>query len=76
MKLRKSPRMPGFDYRGWFAYSLTLVTRTRATIFITDDIVTPCIEAMNRSLESYDFALYAYCFMPGSLASPGFWKRL
>ena len=59
--------MPGFDYQGRFAYSLTLVTRTRATIFTADNIVTPCIEAMNRSLESYDFTLYAFCFMPDHL---------
>ena len=59
--------MPGFDYLGWFAYSLTLVTRKRQRVFGEAHTVQLVLDGLSRSLDAYGFTLHAYCFMPDHL---------
>lgn len=66
-KLRKSPRLKGFDYVGPFAYSLTLVTRDRAPVFAHQVEVAAALDRLRRSCTQYGFSLHAYCFAPDHL---------
>jgi putative transposase len=66
-KLRTSPRLKSFDYVGPFAYSLSLVTRGRASVFTDHDIVDTTLHCLGRSCSRYGFSLHAYCFMPDHL---------
>lgn len=66
-RLRKSPRIKGFDYKGGFAYFLTVVTRRRLLILSDRSAVKLVLQALDRSLSRYGFTLYAYCFMPDHL---------
>ena len=59
--------MPGFDYLGWFAYSLTLVTRKRAKLFNEPDNVELALKALSKSLRCHGFTVHANCFMPDHL---------
>ena len=66
-RFRKSPRIKDFDYTGWFAYSVTLVTRRRLPILRDERAVNLVLEALDRSLSRHGFTLHAYCFMPEHL---------
>ena len=66
-RFRKSPRIKGFDYKGGFAYSLTLVTRRRLPVLCDERAVNLILQALDRSLSRHGFALHAYCFMPDHL---------
>jgi len=67
MKLRKSPRLRDFHYTGPFAYHLTFATRERLPIFKGEDEVQPCLYALKKACERYDFHTLAFCFMPDHL---------
>ena len=66
-RLRRSPRLKDFDYVGPYAYSLTFVTRRRATLFREADIVQLVEAALLRACAQHTFTLHAYCFMPDHL---------
>ena len=63
-RLRKSPRLKGFDYAGPYAYSVTLVTRRRQPLFRNPNIVEIGEDALRRTCHQHGFTLHAYCFMP------------
>jgi putative transposase len=67
MKLRKSPRLRDFDYVGPFTYSLTLVTRDRASVFTEPAVVDATLHCLVHTCDRYDFSLHAYCLMPDHL---------
>ena len=60
-------RLPAFDYRGPFAYSLTLCTFERAKHFASDVIVGLVATEILRTAAECQFAVLAYCFMPDHL---------
>jgi REP element-mobilizing transposase RayT len=64
---RKSPRMPGFDYRGSLVAHVTIVTRLRQHIFTDDNLAQKCLDALNESAQRFDATLHAYCLMPDHL---------
>jgi putative transposase len=64
MRYRKSARLKDFDYTGWYAYSLTLVTRSRRRYFTAAGVVRMCLEALGQSLRRNGAVVRAYCFMP------------
>jgi putative transposase len=67
MKLRKSPRLREFHYTGPLVYHLTFVTRERLPAFKADEVVQPCLEALEVACERHGFDTLAFCFMPDHL---------
>ncbi len=67
MKLRQSPRLKGFSYRGGFAYNLTFVTRGRKPLLAQPAVVHPCLDDLTVAAVQDGFDLLAYCFMPDHL---------
>jgi putative transposase len=63
-RLRRSPRLKGFDYIGPLACSLTLVTRQRAPISLQPDLSELCSDCLRKSSQKHGVTVYAYCLMP------------
>jgi REP element-mobilizing transposase RayT len=64
---RKSPRMPGFDYRGGLTAHVTLVTRLRQPLFNDESLAQICLQALDESSQRFETVFYAYCLMPDHL---------
>ncbi len=67
MPFRKSPRLSTFQYRGTYAYSVTIVTARRRLVFRDDALVDACLRHLGISAGKYGFTIRAYCFMPDHL---------
>jgi len=59
--------MPGFDYRGQYAYHLTFVTHARTRRFEVASAAQTCVDAAHRAAADRHFDLLAYCVMPDHL---------
>src|SRR3972149_315093 len=67
IRLRKSPRLQGFDYVGVYAYSLAFVTGRRAPLFREAETVELVEATLVRACARQAFVLRAYCFVPDHL---------
>ena len=56
-----------FDYTGFHRYSLTFCTDRRRLVFRECRIVSLALLQIARAARETDFAVIAYCFMPGHL---------
>jgi putative transposase len=65
--LRRSPRLPNFDYRGFSAYFVTSVTRERRPYFAQSTVLQLAEGCLNEVAAGHAFSLLAYCFMPDHL---------
>lgn len=59
--------MPGFDYRGQYAYHLSFVTHARSRRFEVASAAQTCIDVAHRAVADRHFDLLAYCVMPDHL---------
>lgn len=64
MKLRQSPRLKHFDYKGRYAYFLTSATRRRLACFSSEELLGMGEQCLLEASRHHDFRLLAYCFMP------------
>jgi putative transposase len=67
MAFRKSPRLSTFQYRGAYAYSVTIVAACRRPVFRESVLVEGCVHHLGISARKYGFMVRAYCFMPDHL---------
>ncbi len=58
------PRIPGFDYKGQYRYSLTICVHDRRSLLVEADIVSSVLQQIQRTAEADGFEILAYCFMP------------
>ncbi len=61
---RRRPRLDGFDYRGQFAYHVTLSTREENVFVSASGLFAAADEQLIRAASLLRFELLAYCFMP------------
>jgi len=64
---RSSPRLSGFDYKGFRAYSITLATANRRQCFVDKAVVSRARGVLEEAAERHGFDLLCYCFMPDHL---------
>ncbi|PIY78539.1 MAG: hypothetical protein COY82_01960 [Parcubacteria group bacterium CG_4_10_14_0_8_um_filter_35_7] len=62
-----APRLPQFDYKGNFAYSITICCNQGKNHFTKDATVQPCLNILKNVMDQEGFDIYAYCFMPDHL---------
>jgi putative transposase len=67
MRLRRSPRLSHFDYKGRFTYHLVLVTKKRRPVFTDMGEGLAVLEVLELSCRKHGFTLLAYCLMPDHL---------
>ena len=60
-------RLPAFDYRGPFAYSLTFCAFRRTRHFDVAEVTRAVRDEILRSADERDVAVLAYCFMSDHL---------
>jgi len=63
----KRPRLKDFDYRGTYAYFITILTNDRAIYFREPTVVKGIINILNETALSERFKVLTYCFMPDHL---------
>lgn len=59
-----SPRLKGFEYRGFYAYMITANTSDSRTYFVDPNLTSACVDDLLKSAEAESFEVLAYCFMP------------
>jgi REP element-mobilizing transposase RayT len=59
----KRPRLKDFDYRGTYAYFVTILTNDRAIYFREAKVIEGIINALNETAISKKFKVLTYCFM-------------
>jgi putative transposase len=64
MKLRRPPRLAGFNYTGKHAYSLTICTYNRLRAFDDREFAREAIEKLLTTATKFGFEVIAYCVMP------------
>lgn len=67
MQRRSSPRLRDFDYKGPYAYFITCCTNQKKVYFEDTGIVEAMVKVLEESSQSFNFRVYAYCFMPDHL---------
>ena len=63
----KRPRLKDFDYRGTYAYFITILTNDRAIYFREPTVVKGIINILNETAILEKFKVLVYCFMPDHL---------
>ncbi len=58
------PRLKNFDYKGTYAYFITIRSKERSARFKNAEIVDHLIHILNNIAERERFRVLAYCFMP------------
>ena len=64
MPYKLSPRLPGFDYVGYYRYFLTICTFNRARVFVDARPVRLVLTQLSRTADDHAFDVVAYCCMP------------
>src|SRR5688572_20771566 len=67
MPLRRTGRLPGFDYQGHFVYALTLCAFAAAPRFVDARVVQEAHRIFCEAAERWRFQILAHCFMPNHL---------
>jgi REP element-mobilizing transposase RayT len=60
----KRPRLKDFDYKGTYAYFITIRSRERSVRFKKAEVVDCLIHILNNNAERERFRILTYCFMP------------
>lgn len=60
----KRPRLKHFEYAGYYAYFITILTKERNRYLKKTDIVEPIITIMKDTAEKEMVSVDAFCFMP------------
>jgi len=64
---RKSIRLKEFDYKGNYAYSVTICTYEKQFYFKDGNLVAILLSRLKREANLASFFVFAYCFMPDHL---------
>ena len=60
----KRPRLKDFDYKGTYAYFITIRSKERSVRFKKAEVVDRLIHILTDNAERERFRILAYCFMP------------
>ncbi|MCK4352071.1 transposase [candidate division WOR-3 bacterium] len=60
-------RLEDFDYKGFYAYFLTLCCRKKQKLFKEENRVGIVLDTLRKEAEKFKFKVWAYCFMPDHL---------
>ena len=63
----KRPRLRKFDYKGTYAYSITITTNYRKPHFSNREEVSMVLSTLRECCAKYSFCIVVYCFMPDHL---------
>jgi len=66
-KRKPNPRLKIFNYKGHYAYSITICTHNKTPIFKSKEIVDSVLDVLNNVAEKEQFGILVYCFMPDHL---------
>ena len=67
MALRRTGRLPGFEYHGHFVYALTLAAFARQPRFEDARVVSEVHRIFCAAADKWTFQILAYCYMPDHL---------
>ena len=65
--LPKRPRLKNFNYRGTYAYSITILTKDRTVRFKDAEVVNNLFNLLTETARTKGFKVFVYCFMPDHL---------
>lgn len=65
--LPRRPRLKEFDYRGYYIYSITILTDERKRIFTDQEISHLILGILKETAREKGFELLTYCLMPDHL---------
>jgi putative transposase len=63
----KRPRLKDFDYKGAYAYFITILSKDHSVRFKKAEVVDRLIHILNNIAERERLKVLAYCFMPDHL---------
>jgi putative transposase len=66
-KHKKRIRLKSFDYKGQYAYSVTMCSHHKVEVFKNEVTVKVCLGALKEWSQKCEFSVWAYCFMPDHL---------
>jgi len=66
-KTMSAPRLLNFNYRGFYAYSITCNCNENKKNFIDASVVNKCVSILRQVANEHNFYVYAYCFMHNHL---------
>lgn len=66
-KRKPTPRLKCFDYKGQYAYSITICSNNDTQIFTGEQAVKMVLESLYSVCSEEQFQVLAYCFMPDHL---------
>lgn len=66
-KRKSTPWLKCFDYKGQYAYSITICTHNNTPIFKDEQVVKTVLESLYSVCSEEQFQVLAYCFMPDHL---------
>ncbi|MDP2681543.1 MAG: transposase [Deltaproteobacteria bacterium] len=67
MLFPKVPRLKKFDYKGPYAYFITICTNFKNQYFVEKETVEAVLSLLKGCASDYRFKIFAYCFMPDHL---------
>ena len=67
VKYKKRVRLKNFDYKGCYSYSITICTHEKKPVFKERSLVRWLVDVLKDKSDSYNFKVWAYCFMPDHL---------
>jgi putative transposase len=67
MKKKASTRLKAFDYKGPYAYFLTICTYKKKNYFKNKDVVKFVLDHLLEVTQANNYKVYSYCFMPDHL---------
>jgi putative transposase len=67
MKKKSSPRLKNFDYKGPYAYSITICTHQKRRYFENPQVVDLVLNYLVKEAQRHSYQIYGYCFMPDHL---------
>ncbi|TKJ40894.1 transposase [candidate division TA06 bacterium B3_TA06] len=66
-KRKPAPRLQCLDYKGQYAYSITICIHNKSPIFKDEKVVNDILETLHSVCSQAKFSILAYCFMPDHL---------
>jgi putative transposase len=64
---KKRIRLKSFDYKGLYAYSVTMCSYHKMQAFKNEGTVRMCLTVLEEWSQKCKFSVWAYCFMPDHL---------
>ena len=67
MKIKSSPRLEDFNYKGGYVYSITICTFKNEKYFLKESTVALVLNFLKDISAKHECTIFVYCFMPDHL---------